>query len=53
MYYTERLIIARERKGLTQKAMSDKLGIKQQQYLDTKKELTLCLYLTFIIYVKY
>ena len=37
MYYTERLVIAREKMGLTQKKLSEKLGIKQQQYARYEK----------------
>ena len=35
--YNERLLIARERKGITQKKISELLGIKQQQYARYEK----------------
>lgn len=37
MYYTDRLVIARERQNMTQKELSKILGIKQQQYARYEK----------------
>lgn len=37
MYYTERLVLAREKRNITQKELSDALGIKQQQYARYEK----------------
>ena len=37
MYYTERLMLAREKRGLTQKELSRLIGIKQQQYARYEK----------------
>ncbi len=35
--YTERLLLAREKRGLTQKELSKMIGIKQQQYARYEK----------------
>lgn len=35
--YTERLLLAREKRGITQKELSEILGIKQQQYARYEK----------------
>ncbi len=35
--YNERLFLAREKKGITQKQLSEILGIKQQQYARYEK----------------
>ena len=35
--YTERLLLAREKRGLSQKELSEKIGIKQQQYARYEK----------------
>ena len=32
MYYNDRLIIIRQKRGLTQKQLSELIGIRQQQY---------------------
>lgn len=37
MYYTERLMLAREKRGLTQTELANKIGIKQQQYARYEK----------------
>ena len=37
MYYTERLLIVREKRGITQKKLSALIGIKQQQYARYEK----------------
>lgn len=37
MYYTERLVLAREKRGKSQKELSDLIGIKQQQYARYEK----------------
>lgn len=37
MYYTERLMLAREKRGLTQKDLSSLIGLKQQQYARYEK----------------
>ena len=37
MYYTERLVLAREKRNITQKELSDALKIKQQQYARYEK----------------
>lgn len=36
-YYNERLMLAREKRGLTQKELSYRLGLKQQQYARYEK----------------
>lgn len=36
-YYNERLMLAREKRGLTQKKLSYRLGLKQQQYARYEK----------------
>lgn len=35
--YTERLLLAREKKGMSQKELSESLGLKQQQYARYEK----------------
>ena len=35
--YTERLLIAREKRGMTQKELSEIIGLKQQQYARYEK----------------
>lgn len=35
--YTERLLLAREKRGLSQKDLSETIGIKQQQYARYEK----------------
>ncbi len=35
--YTERLLLAREKRGLSQKDLSERIGIKQQQYARYEK----------------
>lgn len=35
--YTERLLLAREKRGMSQKELSETLGIKQQQYARYEK----------------
>lgn len=35
--YTERLLLAREKRGLSQKDLSEIIGIKQQQYARYEK----------------
>ena len=47
MYYNEILLKERERKGLSQKEMSNLLGIKQQQYARYEKGVNL-LPITFL-----
>lgn len=35
--YTERLLLAREKRGMTQKELSEIIGLKQQQYARYEK----------------
>lgn len=35
--YTERLLLAREKRGMTQKELSDTIGLRQQQYARYEK----------------
>lgn len=35
--YTERLLLAREKRGLSQKDLSEMIGLKQQQYARYEK----------------
>lgn len=35
--YTERLLLAREKRGISQKELSETLGLKQQQYARYEK----------------
>lgn len=37
MYYTDRLMLAREKRGMTQTELAKELGIKQQQYARYEK----------------
>jgi len=37
MYYTEKLVLAREKRNISQKELSEMLGIKQQQYARYEK----------------
>lgn len=37
MYYTERLMLAREKRGMTQTNLAKNIGIKQQQYARYEK----------------
>ena len=47
MYYTERLMLAREKAGLTQTQLSKILGIKQQQYYRYEKGINI-MHITYL-----